>query len=304
MKMAESGYSMDPTHSITKVIAELRREKGMSLEDLADRAGLDRSALGLIERGKRGLTIKSAARIAGALELSLDALLKHASAGEGHYSVSSKNARILPDSVLRNQENLRELTGLSAAAIRHAVEYVYETLDLIDKELTLKGSEPISALVELANLSSMIGNLVGAGVAAASDGLYLRNRPHAFPDLVPQHPNLPDLEIKTALESNSPKGHLPKEGVYLTFRYCLGGPNGEYTRGKDGRGLTVWIWEVRVGYLKNDDFAISNTEGDSGKTAVVKSASFQSMHVVFFDPRFFPYAKTWAGLNPNSESGS
>ena len=290
----------DPTQSVVEIIAQLRRERGMTLEDLADRAGLHRTSLGLIERGERGLTIESAAKIASALEINLETLLTLAIVGKGNVArnLDSTPFRSLPKSVLRNEEQLRELTGLGGEAILHAVEYTYETLDLIDMELIARGSEPISGLVELANLSSMIGNLVGAGIAVASGGLYLRNRPHAFPDLIPQLPNLPDLEIKTALESNSPKGHLPKEGVYLTFRYGLGGPNGEYTRGKEGRGRTVWIWEVRVGYLGLEDFSISNTDGDSGKTAVVKSLPFQSMHVVYFDARFFPYAKTWAGLSP------
>ncbi|WP_245836417.1 hypothetical protein [Paramicrobacterium agarici] len=199
-----------------------------------------------------------------------------------------------------NSERLLELTGLEAGAIRSAVEYAYDTLDLIDAELIARGSEPISGLVELANLSSMIGNLVGAGVAEASGGLYVRNRPHAFPDLVPQREDLPDLEVKTALETNSPKGHLPKEGVYLTFRYALGGPNSEYTRGKDSRGRTAWVWEVRVGYLGLADFSISNTDGDSGKTAVIKTEAFKTMPVVLFDPRFFPYARAWGGLSASS----
>lgn len=289
----------DLTGNVVDTIARLRREAGLTLEDLADRAGLHRTSLGLVERGERGLTIESAAKIAEALNLSFGSLISVAEADKE--GVSSQGAalspRRLPASVSRNEDRLLELTGLENSAIRSAVEHVYDTLDLIDAELIARGSEPISGLVELANLSSMIGNLVGAGIAEASSGLYVRNRPHAFPDLVPQRSDLPDLEIKTALEKNSPKGHLPKAGVYLTFRYGLGWPNGEYTRGKEGRGPTAWIWEVRVGYLGLDDFSISNTEGDSGKTAVIRSDSFKAMSVVLFDSRFFPYARNWGGLS-------
>lgn len=287
----------DPTAAIVAVIARLRREAGLTLENLADRAGLHRTSLGLIERGERGLTIESAAKIADALELSLNALIVLAEAGDEGVSPgeTALSPRRLPSSVSLNEDRLVELTGLETAAVRSAVEYVYDTLDLIDAELVARGSEPISRLVELANLSSMIDNLVGAGLAEASHGRYVRNRPHAFPDLVPQRSGLPDLEIKTALESNSPKGHLPKAGVYLTFRYSLGGPNGEYVRGRDGRGRTAWVWEVRAGHLGLDDFSISNTEGDSGKTAVIRSASLKAMPVVLFDPRFYPYARPWGG---------
>lgn len=302
--MQDSQTTHDPTAALIAVIARLRREAGLTLEDLADRAGLHRTSLGLIERGERGLTIESASKLAEALDLSLGALVALAEAREEGVSPAETalSPRRLDGGVSHNEDRLMALTGLDTSAIRSAVEYTYDTLDLIDAELVARGSEPISGLVELANLSSMIGNLVGAGIAEASRGLYKRNRPHAFPDLVPQRSDLPDLEVKTALESNSPKGHLPKAGVYLTFRYALGGPNGEYVRGKDGRGRTAWVWEVRVGRLEEEDFSLSNTAGDSGKTAVIRTASFKAMPVVLFDRRFYPYARNWGDLSATGVS--
>ena len=55
---------------------------------------------------------------------------------------------------------------------------------MIDDQLVSRGSAPIGKLVELANLSSMIGNLVGGCLADSSGGLYVGNRPHAYPDLL------------------------------------------------------------------------------------------------------------------------
>lgn len=285
--------------AVVSVLAKLRQEAGWSLDELADRTGLHRTSLGLIERRERGVSLGTAEKLADAFNLRLSALVTMAEASEVGVSSSETvlTPRRLPESVSLNEQKLLDMTGLEAVAIRSAVEHVYETLDLIDAELIARSSEPISALVELANLSSMIGNLVGAGLAEASAGLFRRNRPHAFPDLVPQRADLPELEIKTALETNSPKGHLPKEGVYLTFRYVLGGPGGEYSRGRDQRGKTAWIWEVRLGRLTIDDFSISNTQGDSGKTAVITGPAFKRMSPVFFDPRFFPYARAWGGLS-------
>ena len=98
--------------------------------------------------------------------------------------------------------------------------------------------------------------------------VFARNRPHAYPDLVPNQSDVSGLEIKVALETNRPKGHLPKRGHYLTFRYVLGDENGNYEIGK--RKNVIWVWEAKYGYLRDADFSISNTEGDSGKTAVVK----------------------------------
>lgn len=280
---------------LIEAIARLRRENGFTLEDLADRSGLHRTMLGLVERGERGLTVASASRLATALGLPLSGLIAIAEATEelAESQVPALSPRRVGHDVVRNEDRLLATTGLRGASIRSAVEYMYDTFDLIDTELVARGSEPIAGLVELANLSSMIGNLLGAGIAEASDGLYVRNAPHTFPDLVPQVEHLPDLEIKTALETNSPKGHLAKAGVYLTFRYVLGDRGGLYARGKEARGKTAWIWEIRVGQLELADFSLSNTAGDSGKTAVIRTGSLKGMDLVYFDERFMPYARPW-----------
>ena len=191
---------------------------------------------------------------------------------------------------VENEGALKELNGLDGSWIAEAVHSCYATLDTIDAELIAKESPPLSELVELANLSSIIGNLVGAGLAQASGGVYARNKPHAYPDLLPQQQGVPPAEVKVALETNKPKGHLPKEGLHLTFRYVLGDRNGQYVRGKSNRGDTVWIWEARIGYLIEDDYSVSNTEGDSGKTAVIKTDAFLAMTRVFYVPDMYPYA--------------
>ena len=138
----------------------------------------------------------------------------------------------------------------------------------------------------------MLGNIIGGTIAEASDNLYERNKPHHYPDLLPLDPTkgAVDLELKMALEKNRPKGHLPKAGTYISFRYILGNKDGSYTKGKDNRGDTVWIWEVKVGQIKEEDFDLSNTEGDSGKTAVIKTKVFNEMPLVYFDEKYCPYA--------------
>lgn len=279
---------------LLEVIAQLRHDDGMTLEELADRSGLHRTTLGLVERGVRGLSIASAQSIANALGLPLSRLIALSEAHTGSETVSVPTIpRRLNPNVLRGEEALQDLCGLPGLVILEAIEYVYDTFDLIDSELVARGSEPLASLVELANLSSMIGNLLGAGIAKASEGKYIRNRPHAFPDLVPQASGLPELEIKTALETNSPKGHLAKPGVYLTFRYVLGANDGSYSKGKENRGQTAWLWEVRVGRLEVEDFSISNTDGDSGKTAVIRTESFKGMTPILQEDRFNPYSRPW-----------
>lgn len=61
---------------IGKTIARIRKNKGLSLENVASVAGIHRTTVGLIERGEREPTINTAAKIAGALGLTLIELLQ------------------------------------------------------------------------------------------------------------------------------------------------------------------------------------------------------------------------------------
>lgn len=202
---------------------------------------------------------------------------------------------------IRNENILNRVTGLTSEMLISAINSCYRTLDNIDNQMISQNIPPIANLVELANLSSMVGNIVGAGLAENSNGLYIRNRPHAYPDLIPQRVGGTDLELKMALETNRPKGHLPKAGNYITFRYVLGYKDGSFNKGKESRGDTVWIWEVKIGSLSEDDFSCSNTAGDSGKTAVIKSSVHNNMPLVYFAPEFLPYSSkdgyTYCGFN-------
>lgn len=126
-----------------------------------------------------------------------------------------------------------------------------------------------------------------------SGGIYRSSGPHQFPDLLSESDTSQDLEIKIALGKNSPKGHLPKEGAHLICRYVLGGREGDYSRGDQGN--VVWIWEMRLGELSEDDFRLSNTPGDSGKTAVVGADALKRLTCVYFDRRFSPVARPLPG---------
>lgn len=179
---------------------------------------------------------------------------------------------------------------ITPTVIKKSIQHMYNTLDIIDNTLIQKNVEKLSLLVERANLSSIVGNLLGAGYANASNSNYFRNRPNTYPDLVPTG-DLQGIEIKTALVKNYPKGHLPKEGYYLTYRYCLTDSNGQLVSNDGYAGDTVTIWEVKFGYLEANDFSVSNTDGDSGKTAVIKSEKFNKMSLLYLDKTVNPYKR-------------
>lgn len=278
--------------SLIEVITEYRQSQGLTYEQLADKAGIHRTTIGLLERNERSPTLQVVLQLASALGVELSEILSRAEAIAG-----SKTAKDLQPVKqrgvnrhhLHNEKTLTELTGLNHDCIRNAIQGCYQTLDTIDFQLAAHNTPPMARLVELANISSMIGNLLGGQIATCSNGLYARNRPHTYPDLLPIPPHTFNIEIKIALDTNRPKGHLPKAGTYMTFRYVLGDKSGKYIRGKETRGDTAFIWEARIGVLAAKDFDISSTEGDSGKTAVIKTASFDAMSVFYYVPELLPY---------------
>ena len=185
--------------------------------------------------------------------------------------------------------------GLSHEQLATSILGTYRLLDRIDATLIDDGVDPLCQIVELANLSSMIGNMLGAEVAKASNGLYVRNGPHKFPDLIPAHANAAQsgIEIKMALNRNNPKGHLAKEGHYLTCRYLLIDDEGNACVDKEDRpkARRAVVWELRTGYLVDAHFNISNTEGDSGKTAVINADGLEALKVVYVDLEMVPGAR-------------
>lgn len=180
--------------------------------------------------------------------------------------------------------------GLAPDLLIAGLTRAYETLDAIDKTLDTMSNLRLAGIVELANLSSMIGNIIAQGIVVESKGVFERAGPHKYQDLRGAKKGVPNIEIKMALDTNKPKGHLPKEGHYLACRYVLCDASGAYLRGKENRGVLPRIWELRGGKLLTHHFSISNTDGDSGKTAVVTTEGMQQLRSLYFDPDLCPFA--------------
>jgi transcriptional regulator with XRE-family HTH domain len=294
-------------NALVKVIAEYRQAQGLTYEDLADKAGVHRTTIGLLERNERTPTVQIALQLASALGVELSEMLARAEAiasGKSPKDLQSVKARNVQRQNFHNEADLTQLTGLNHECIRSAIQGCYQTLDTLDFQLATHNTPPLAKLVELANVSAMIGNLLGGQIAAWSNGLYTRNRPHTYPDLLPVPPHNLNVEIKIALDTNMAKGHLPKPGTYITFRYVLCDKHGKYTRGKENRGDTAFLWEGRVGMLAEKDFSVSNTAGDSGKSAVIRTDSFNSMTVFYFVPELLPYSAKRADKYPTAAPAS
>ncbi len=132
----------------------------------------------LLERKERTPTVQVALQLAAALGAELSEMLARAEAiasGKTAESARSIKKRTAQKRHFHNESELMRLTGLSHECIRHAIQGCYQTLDTVDFQLKAHNSPPFARLVELANISSMIGNLLGGQIAACSNGLYIRN---------------------------------------------------------------------------------------------------------------------------------
>ena len=99
---------------VRRRLRELRGRLGLTLEDVATRAGIDVSTLSRLESGKRRLALDHLPRLAAALSVSTDELLGPASAAD---------PRVHPTSHTRHQITFWPLTrqggcGLQAFKIR------------------------------------------------------------------------------------------------------------------------------------------------------------------------------------------
>ena len=66
------------TALVAQTLRDIRVAHGLSLDEVASKAGVHRTSLGLIERGKRGMTLEVATRICQALGVSLSEIVRQA----------------------------------------------------------------------------------------------------------------------------------------------------------------------------------------------------------------------------------
>jgi len=66
--------------AVAEVLDRERRARGLSLDALATASGMHRTSVGLAVRGRRGLTLTSAAGLARAMDLSLSEVVREAEA--------------------------------------------------------------------------------------------------------------------------------------------------------------------------------------------------------------------------------
>jgi hypothetical protein len=158
---------------------------------------------------------------------------------------------------------------------------------VIDEQMRESGSPNLVELVGPDHLSGLFAGVLAGGVVKASPGLYVQNSPRQHPDLLPLQHGLPEMVVKTALETDRPVAGPDLAGIYLVFRYVLVDRKGNFTRGESARSEMVAVWEARFGELNEADFVPAR--GQKGPT--LRKDALDRMELVYYDPALLPYAK-------------
>ena len=67
---------MDALHNLGHIIREKREAVGLTQIEVAEKAGLDRNYIGMVERGERNPSYLSLIKLANGLNLTVDQLIK------------------------------------------------------------------------------------------------------------------------------------------------------------------------------------------------------------------------------------
>lgn len=291
--MSERGNAV--SEIVAKLVTDARRHEGLTADELAGLAGLHPEYVSLLERRSRQPTLAAASSLADALGLSLAELVaeaEHEAANGGPVEnelVPAPPRRETDRAHLGPCSRLTEATGLAGADLARAIALAYRKLDLIDDQLRRAGARPLGAQIGSAGLSSLLADLLGAGIAEASSGLYVHNGPDQTPDLLPMRQGLPELELRAALETGLPTVPAWRSGVYLVFRYVLVDRSGTFVRGKESRGEVAAVWEARFGELGEEAFGGAARAADG--SARLRKSALERMELVYYDPALLPYAK-------------
>ncbi|OMD12609.1 helix-turn-helix transcriptional regulator [Paenibacillus sp. FSL E2-0274] len=89
-------------------IRHIRKEKGLSQEQLAERAGLHNNYVGQVERGEKNLTIETLEKIVSGLDISLEEMFRFLDPME-QQDVLGEIVRLLTERPVQDQEMALQL---------------------------------------------------------------------------------------------------------------------------------------------------------------------------------------------------
>ena len=227
--MSERGLVV--SEIVAQLVADARRHEGLSTDELADRAGIHPS----LRRPARAAGEAADARRRREPGRGARPAPVGARGGGRAGRRERRRSRDRAASRFRARGTSTAATSATGARLAGATELTPADARPGDR-VRLPQARPhrradargrLAAAREarrLVDLTATLADLLGAGLARASNGRYAQNGPDTLPSLLPLHPGPPELELKAALETTLPARGSRGAGAHLIFRYVLAEP--------------------------------------------------------------------------------
>lgn len=187
---------MNDTHEtpvplrIGRAIRSYRESQGLTLEQLASKAGITYQYLSGVENGRENFTIGVLERLAAALELRLHKLVESALASEVLSAPPTVDRSFFRDSV--------PLPGaLTYSDLAAAMDRTQAIFHHINKNMLEEVGRPLQELIQGNNFSGLVSNVFSDAMDQSTS--FKHNHHQKYPDLICSSTNT-GLEVKATIQ--------------------------------------------------------------------------------------------------------
>lgn len=186
-------------------VREERLRQKLSQEGFAEKAGVHRTYIGMIERAEKNITLINIEKIASALNISIADLLTFSSPTSENNNYIYNNLQVI------SVKNAQEDVSLEISFVKIALARANDKILLIKEAVT-----DLFAILGMRNLSAFIGEIFVGEMVKAANGFLVKN-PHqdGYPDLLLMTPPGKILweSLKNNLRDKKPFSPFPLGGI-------------------------------------------------------------------------------------------
>ena len=211
---------MDAKTTIGRTLKTLREARGLSQENLAEKADITYQYVSDVENGKQNFSIGVLESMSAALGIDLPALVEAAYASPKPLPLVDsgffiKNASLPP--------------GLTLANVESALNETQRIIRLINTTLTKVADRPLSSYIQGNNFSGIVSNILCDSFSRLTP--YQHNHHQKYPDLIRQPANVTHpagLEVKTTIRpGKGGESHNGHSGWHVIACYELDAATGD-----------------------------------------------------------------------------
>jgi len=195
-------------------IRAVREQRGLTLENLAEKVGISYQYLSGVENGKENFTIQVLENVAQALKFPLKSLVSHAYETAEHIAAPRVNPNYFRDIPLP--------PGLNNKQLEAALNRTQAIFHLIDRSMRLEVDRPLCQFIQGNNFSGLVSNILSDAMDATT--LYKHNHHQKYPDLYyrPVDSAAVGLEVKATIRvGKGGESHNGHSGWHMVACYKI-----------------------------------------------------------------------------------